>query len=661
VVLVALVLGGFWLFGNRPAEARERGAPLAIAVAPFAISAAASNPGLGDSIAASLVSSLRGYPDFGPVLTRGKPSPDAVALRGSATISGDSIRLALLGPGAEEVRGLRGDLGLLVDSLAVVFARSLWSQQPEAVGLTGALPRSRNGFAFWFQGEQLWARAEWEEAEQRYRLAEQRDSTCLLCSYRLLDIDRWLARPRDDRRLARLVRLADSFPGHYRSLILSANASMPDRRERLREAASSFPEFFLTSFEYGDELLHRGPLFGGLRGDALEPLSRSLSLRPGFGPALEHHAWLLIWMGDSAGARVDLAALGASRSSGFTAALRQFLTLGYLWRFAPLDSVRAITRQVLANPAIRNDPDSWGGARLMMTLNAPRGAVELGALFASLRGNRGAVREGLLGELFGYAALGRLDSLPVIGARFAELGDRSLALTALELEAILRTFDPDSTTWIGPSLIAQLEPYLRAGLNPPDLRLRAAWVTGIVADRSGDVVRLTAARHALADEPAPRLFNRMLDALALATAGNPKGAIDKLQSLPTLDVHPEFPDVMMDAVAHLLRAEWLATRGEVEAARRVLRWHEHMEVMGHGEGEPHAGEPAWAMNGLASWLRARLLEPLVREEPMGSGRSEQCDAYRRVAELWAHAPAPYGARADSARVLASAPACRASA
>lgn len=662
VGLVALALGAFWYFRSTRAEPEDRGAPLPIAVLPFDVSPAPGNPGLGDSIAAAMVTSLHGYPDFGPSFTRGAGSPGAIELRGSALISGDSIRLSLP-PGAAdpqlvtEVRGLRTDWRSVADSLSVAFAQSLWYQQPDAAGLAAALPKSRSGFASWFQGEQLWARAEWEAAAQRYQLAERQDSTCLLCSYRLLDIDRWLAQPRDDRRLARLVRLVDSFPRHYRALILAANTSMPARGALLRRAADSFPDFFLTSFEYGDELLHRGPLFGGLRGDALDPLVRAMKLRPTFGPVLEHHAWLLIWMGDSAGARADLAALRTPQQSGFTAALRLFLKLGYEWRFSPLERARALTRSILENPQVGNDPDSWSGARLMMTLNAPRGAVELGAMLASQRANREAVREGLLGELFGYAALGRLDSLRVVATRFAELGDRSLSLTALELDAILRSFDPDSTLRARSSLDL-LEPYLRPRLYPADLRRRAAWAMGIVAARSGDAPRLNAARQVLSDEPAPRLMSRTVDAQALAMGGNWKGAFATFPSLPALDALPDSTDVMMDTVAHLLRAEWLEARGEVDSARLVLRWHEHMEVLGHGGGPPHPGEPAWAMNGLASWLRARLLERLVREDPMGSGRSEQCDAYRRVAELWAGAPAPFGERADSARRVSSTPACR---
>jgi hypothetical protein len=277
-------------------------------------------------------------------------------------------------------------------------------------------------------------------------------------------------------------------------------------------------------------------------------------------------------------------------------------------------------------------------------------------MLADQPGNQVAVREGLLGMLYGYAALGRLDSLRAVGARLGRLGDRSLSLTALQMNAILASFDPDSALRRDRSVREQLDSYLGSRLNPPDIRQRAAWIAGLVAARAGDTARFTMAHRALADEPAPRLMTRMLDAVRFAARGNPGPALASLPPLPSLDALPQYPDVMMDAVVHLLRAEWLAQQGELEQARRTLRWHEHMEVMGHGGGPPHPGEPAWAMNGLASWLRARLLERLVREDP--SSRSEQCDAYRRVAELWAGAPAPFGERADSARLISTSPACR---
>ena len=402
--LVALVIGGLWLFGRgAPAEEPSgRGAPLPIAVLPFEVSP--PNRGLGDSISAALVGSLRGYPDFGPALTRGGAPTGALTLRGSATLLGDSIRLSLAGgtigpwvmPAAGPIAGSRADLPSLIDSISVVFARSVWDQQPQAVELAAAMPRSRNGFSLWFQGEQLWARAEWEDAGKRYRLAEQQDTTCLICSYRLLDIARWEALEKDPKRLARLARTADAFPPHYRILIRAADTTLPARLDLLRDASTRYPEFFLSSFEYGDELLHRGPLYGRLRSEANEPLARTIQLRPGFGPALEHQAWLLIWMGDSAGARRALDALGdAPVATAFTAALRVFLSLGFQWRFAPVDSARRYTRRILDLPQIRDNPLSAAGARLMMTLNAPRGAVELGAMLAAQPGNQLAAREGL--------------------------------------------------------------------------------------------------------------------------------------------------------------------------------------------------------------------------------------------------------------------------
>jgi hypothetical protein len=364
-------------------------------------------------------------------------------------------------------------------------------------------------------------------------------------------------------------------------------------------------------------------------------------------------------MGDTAGARLALDGLGrADAGSEFTAALRVFLNLGYLWRFAPVDSARAVSLQALAQPQIRDNPLAVAGARLLMTVNAPRGAVEVGAMLASQPANRVAVREGLLGMLYGYAALGRLDSMEVIGARLAQLGDHSLSLTALELEAVLTTFDPDSAVRADRSAASLLEQYLGSRLTPPEIRHRAAWIVGLVAARSGDARRFATAHHALEDEPAPRPMTRFLDAINIGAQGDRKRALESLPRLASLDALPQFPDVMMDAVSHLLRAEWLAQQREIEQARKVLRWSEHMEIMGHGGGDPHAGEPAWAISGLVSWLRANLLEQLVEGDPLGSSRIEQCSAYRTVADFWAGAPSPFGQRAVVAKKAAAGPECR---
>ncbi len=76
--------------------------------------------------------------------------------------------------------------------------------------------------------------------------------------------------------------------------------------------------------------------------------------------------------------------------------------------------------------------------------------------------------------------------------------------------------------------------------------------------------------------------------------------------------------------------------------------------MGLPTGLPQAAEVDWAFGTLARWRLARLLD--------GAGHAEHgaCDAYAAVVRHWSDAPAPYGARADTARARASELHCGAS-
>ena len=84
-------------------------------------------------------------------------------------------------------------------------------------------------------------------------------------------------------------------------------------------------------------------------------------------------------------------------------------------------------------------------------------------------------------------------------------------------------------------------------------------------------------------------------------------------------------------------------------------WHEHNDVVGLPTDRPQAAEVDWAFGTLARWRRARLLDRVGRSE-----RGDACEAYAAVVRNWMHAPAPYGARADTARARAAELHCPAS-
>jgi hypothetical protein len=623
----------------------HRGA-IGIAVERFRPGAREGSASLGDSVSAMLRRALE-YPDF-DVLAPGRPLDSAtVRVSGSYAVTDGEIQMLArwaAGTVSDTVSaiGARADSDAVVETLASRLVRSLWRRDSLAdVWLpVAALPSNEPGFDQWLRAEQYLAQARWEEASDAFRSAEAADSSCYLCTFRLLDIDRWLGRSHAPAAIARLRNGIDRFPSRYQTLIHAALTELPGRIDTLARAAAQAEDFFLASFEYGDELFHRGPLYGFPRIDAQEPFERTVRRRPRFGPGWEHLTWLLLSEGNARSAREALdrlLQLPSGSPDGFSAGMRVLLMLGYHWRFLPADSARRFSFAVL--PALAGNRDAAAGGRLMMTADAPRGAVELGGLIARTWPDRAdAVREGLLAQLYGYAALGRFDSLRATGAQLdRRSSDPALPLLALELEATLRAFDPEVALLKSPELFAALDAYAAPGTAHPGLAPRALLASGLLALRSGDSARLVAATDLLTR--APEVFGRILHAAVLGSRRDPDGALAALPRLPPLEDPQKHEAPLLDAMVRLLRAEQFEQRHENGTARNTLLWFEHLQTVGHGTGDPMPGEMAWAMGTLVRWRLAHL--------PGATGR-EQCSAYRGVARHWDESMSPFGSRADSA-------------
>jgi hypothetical protein len=318
------------------------------------------------------------------------------------------------------------------------------------------------------------------------------------------------------------------------------------------------------------------------------------------------------------------------------------LTLGYHWRFLPSDSARAYSAWVLGLPGLAEQPEARAGARLLLTADAPRGAVEFGGMIASAWKDRPeAIDQGRLGQLFGYAALGWLDSLRATALALNRTStDRSLGLLGLELEAVLRAFDPDSNTRRAPDLLRALDAYITPAAPHPALRTRALWASGILASRIGDTARARAAEAALA--AGPPALRGLLAAARRSSRGDFAGALAAIPPMPSLESPLEHADPLQDAVARLLRAELHQRLGRMAEARRDLLWYEHLQVIKHGEGDPSPGEMAWALGTLARWGLAHL--------PTGaSAVQERCAALRGVIRNWTGAGPPFDLRVRDAR------------
>jgi hypothetical protein len=150
----------------------------------------------------------------------------------------------------------------------------------------------------------------------------------------------------------------------------------------------------------------------------------------------------------------------------------------------------------------------------------------------------------------------------------------------------------------------------------------------------------------------PRELSLTVTAELLAAGGQTRAALRLVDHI-NVDSVARTGDPFLRALVHFRRAEWRAANGDLEGAKSELIWYQHLDVVGLPTEDPQAAEVDWAFGTLARWRLARLLD---HARGRGEG-SEACDAYAGVIRNWTGAPAPYGARADTARVRARALSC----
>ena len=626
---------------------------IVLEIAPFVVRGANARAALGDSISGYLAKALSGNPDFRVIQARGKNrTPGAVRLTGSVTDSAGNNRLDLLASGSgpdistHDESASPVDWQALVDRLADTLVQRIWRGELEEADKwlpMAALPHA-SGLSRWHAAERLYAQGRWEDADSAYRSTVRADPTCLLCSYRLLDIARWLSGPADTSGLARIVAHVDSFPPHYRALITAQRVGWPARYDSLKAAAKAWPEFFLASFLLGDELFHRGPLYGHLRQEAVEPMTHAVSLRPDFAPGYEHLAWLLLSEGGKAETRRALDSVPPEKAqAGLSTVIRVMLNIGYEWRFGSPGNAEALTRDALERSEVTRDPRTPAGGRMMMTLDAPNGAVGLGRALEAL-GNSEAERNGLLAQAHGFAALGRLDSLRTIGTRLGlKLSNRTLPFYVLELEAALTLADPDRLVRSDSALRQALERYAAPGAEAPALHRRAVWMLALLAAREGDDLAGARFRPLLEQDTAAGTLRGLVDLRDALTRRDTPRAGRAFAALRTPDLTRIDSDPFEDAMLRLMQAELFSARDSLERALETLRWHEHLQLVDFPVGDPQPGEVAWALGTLVRWRRARLLDEA------GQSGAELCATYGAVARLWRNGSLRYAARADSAQ------------
>ena len=654
VAVLAVAALALARLGGRP-HGGAHAAVLRIYLRPFAVRPLAMR-WLGDSLPAVLVRGVGVAPDFSVTASPAAPrSPGpGLVLDGSAEVLGTGVlRLALRTDSAADgaahidlaVSGPVAQWQQLADSLSYKLLLAIWSGEGGRLAAdlpVRALPDSRAGILSWMEAERLFGAAQWGESYAAYQRAIIVDSTCLLCRVRLTDVGRWLGLDQDSSATRRYRTELDSFPPQYRRLIEASFAPHGRRFVLLRDATERAGDFGLTWFIEGDEIFHRGPLDGYARREAYSAMKRATELWPDFAPAWEHLAWIAIGEGESTAARQALDSLQRLSPGGdaFEAAVRALLEVGYRWRFAPQREAEEFTDGLLRSPSVAGYSALGAAARYQLTFDAPRGAVYIGERFEKL-GRPDLETPGLLAQVYGFAALGQMDSARAAAARLgARSSEPSVELFLAEWPAALLLADsapaPDiRRQWAAAT--RDLDAYTRSGGF--DAR-RAAWLLALLARRAGDTAAARRYRSLIGAEVTPRPFGALVDADAEAAAGHPEAAVARTEPLLALDSAWQAGDPYFRAVLHLLRAQWHADAGGTTQAVRDLRWNENndLRTVGFPAAAPEAAEVDWSLGTLARWRRARLLDAAAA-----------CPAYAAVARLWSGGDPPFAARADSAR------------
>jgi serine/threonine protein kinase len=600
--------------------------------------------GWGDLIGASVTASLASFPDLivsGPFESPAeKPKSTDLVLIGVVETNGSRLRATIQSkPGYSrpikvtkegESANWRSLADSLADTLIYAIYRNSSSRDMSLPG--GALPRTAAGWRAWSQAEPLFTQARWGEAAIAYRQAEAIDPTCLLCSFRISDIDRWLDMPHDSSRLARLQAHINDFPSHYRLLIQAAAARWPERIT-LMDSAVRTRDFFLASFHRGDEIFHRGPLYGRHRSEAISDLEQTVRLRPDFAPAWEHLAWVRIAESDSTGAihALDSLALAGAVVDPTSVGLRFLLQAAFAYRFAAPGSGDDIINGALNIPEVAGFPALAMAPRLMLTFEAPGAAIGMGQIFAR-RTAIAEIRSGLLAQLFGHLARGQPDSALRYASRLqARSPGVEADLFAAQLAGVIALVEPDSSLGDNSRAITAMEGLRRftlSGAAGDAARRRAAWLVILLAERTGAGDQVELAHHVLGQgsSPTARYYLALIQADQLAA----RGLFDRAIALTEWngDDLVRLPDPFFSTVTHFLRAEWFDRQGNTRAALMTLLWHEANDFGTYPVGDPLPPEVDLAFGTLARWRQARMLER------SGAFAPDMCRAYQAVARLW---------------------------
>ncbi len=558
-------------------------------------------------------------------------------LRGTLVRAGDNVRLDLglystagLAPLAEgiTVSGHRDSLGPLTDSIAWALLRQVWQRgEPPSPSLDAVTTQSIPALRAFLQGERELAASRWGEALLAYRSAIAADSTFVLAHFRYALTRFWTRQPVEPEVLEALRRYRADFPERERLLIdafLTSGNTPRLKIERHVVATRRFPDYWPAWFLYADALYHGGPIDGHDWSEGLEAFRRVVALNPRLVPAWEHIYDLTVGrdQAEASKAYASLVQLGwlEGQPPGGRLLSRLLAGVGIAGGAMPADLRRLAdsTAEFVVSPRLKEGP--------VVEEFEPLYLLQAGFPAAQLELNRLALATGRAAPSLKTALLAaNAWSLAARGSWDSALTDMSAVASNPDVPGVTPLAFQNYGLAVLGAMVGATSPVLADQRRPAVVafigrlgddegarfsRVRLAWLDGVLGLARGDRRAIGTAR---ADAAGSRweqrsqldLVVRSLAALERGVAGDRKRAGRELAGLEEYCVGHEncgslVPDI---AIQRFVAAQWLGEAGEVEQARRLLRWQE----------APWLGWP-WtlgvALGGPTYLARARLEETL---------------------------------------------------
>lgn len=543
------------------------------------------------------------------------------------------------------------------DRLASQLAVRIAAAVAPRLALTPASFRALEGhpslaWHAFLRGEAAYERNDWTEAERHYADALTHDSSFALARWRMADVHRWLqkASRADIEGLCREIP-GELGPADRQVLEARCLGHGPRQIEAYRRTALQFPDQAYAVFSYGDELFHRGPLWGVGDDSAASVLATAARRDSFFAPTLGHLAWAEIRRGRSEVSRRALDHLlrigGGDREAVYGAGV---LRLAWLERFDPAEAARH-RQEVFGGPGGAGGELLTRAVRWGLAFDLPAAQLDLARQLGDSAPAGGEERlSASVAAGAALVALGRPAEARVhfdFAARIA--GSPDAALQAAEWTVIPAALDLlDLPIPVVDREARRMADLLERGELSPDARARAATALALLALRSEgteqEIRRWEDVLEVATAEGASPRHRALLGGFRRAAARDYAGALTSTRQLLAYDSAGRTRRPFHRATFYLGRGQWFARLGRSDSARASWRWHRNVDAAGKLTGLAQSADVDWALAPYARLRSARLALA-------GGHREAACADAAAVLRYWRRPEAVLGDMVREARRL----------